>query len=681
MIRLRLVLGIVLGWITALNCFAIAPVWRWSNPTPHGAHIFALASKGSTIVQVGEYGQAYTSDDLEMWRPLATGVTNMLRSAVWFGPRLIITGSEGLVLYSDNLNFFFPINLGTSDWLEGVASSGSRLTAVGDNGGIYTSTDGTTWQRLTDAAEWLRSVAYGNGVFVAVGDAGYVTKSDDGLEWTAQNRLTTKDLNRVVFSGDRFWILGNEGAAFQSTTGTSWTPIDAGTTNDLFSAAYNGSDAVIVGRSELRTSSGSLDTWTSRTGDSPAPAPWTYYAAIWDGVQFLVGGRSGMFVEGFRPSGSSDLAWVSDSESSRNWLWASQRVGGVYIAAGEHGGIFTSVDGFRFDQEIVPAPATQEILEGLGGTSNVVVAVGTAGTILWSEGGFTNLVSTNSVGDLVTNQVNLLGLIWNQAASPTTNELQGVGVLGSTLIVTGGAGTILTADDPHLWLPRSSGVSVMLSSVATSPTRAVVTGDLGTVLTSDDGLVWSKRTSGVTNWIYQVRYLNGQFVAVGEDGLILTSPAGVVWTRRTSGTTRWLNGVTFESGNYYAVGSVGSVLQSPDAVTWTVLPPRTGKSLYDISGESGQLVTVGLEGAAMRARVIPWTTPVNFLALDLQTNTQAFLFSGEMDQRFILQRSLDLRRWVDIAPAEILDNSGSSLFYDAIIAGAQWFFRTVALPQ
>ena len=189
----RVPLGILLGWFATVVCFGAAPTWRWSNPVPHGAHIFGLASSGSTVVQVGENGQAYATDDLMQWRPLFTGVTNMLRSATWFNSRLLITGSEGIVLYSDGLNFFPSVRLNTTDWLEGVAASASVAVAVGDNGAIYRTADGTTWERQTDAAEWLRSVTYGNGKFVAVGDAGFVTSSANGQLWNGVRRLVPRD--------------------------------------------------------------------------------------------------------------------------------------------------------------------------------------------------------------------------------------------------------------------------------------------------------------------------------------------------------------------------------------------------------------------------------------------------------------------------------------------------------
>jgi hypothetical protein len=75
----------------------------------------------------------------------------------------------------------------------------------------------------------------------------------------------------------------------------------------------------------------------------------------------------------------------------------------------------------------------------------------------------------------------------------------------------------------------------------------------------------------------------------------------------------------------------------------------------------------------------PWTTPVNFLGLTLSTNTQAFLVRGELDQRFMIERSPDFASWMDNAPAEVLDPSGVSVFYDVISGGLQWFFRTRVL--
>lgn len=673
------VVALVFLWaiLLASSTTLAAPAWRWANPTPHGANIYGLASRGSLVVEVGEFGQVYTSDDLDTWSPQSTGVQNTLRSAVFFGSRLIITGSEGLILYADDITLFTPVSLGTSDWIEGVACSTNRLVAVGDHGAIYTSVDGANWQRLANASEWLRSVAYGGGKFVAVGDAGFVTTSPDGLTWTAAARPTSKDLNKVEWLNDRFWILGNSGLAMTSPSGTSWTDIPVGTTNDLFGAATDGSQWTVVGRSELRTSSPPFLLWTSQTGNSPSPPSWTYYKAIWDGSEFLVAGRSGMLVEGYRASGSATVGWYVNTDSPRNWLWSLSHAGGIYTACGEKGGIFTSVDGYRFDQEAVPAAAQSQIMEGVAGTTNILVAVGTAGTILWSPGGYKNVVSTNAAGQLETNQVTALGLSWNGiASSPTSNELEGIAVFNGGFIASGGQGTILTSPDGENWTLRNSGVSSMLSSVSASPTRAVISGDLGAILTSENGTSWTKRASGVTNWITQVAYLNGQFLGVGEAGLILTSPDGIVWTRRSSGVTAWMNASVYQDGNYYAVGGQGTVLKSADTLSWSLLEGATTKSFYGAAGDNGRLVLAGLEGSILRTRLIPWTTPVNFLNSGVETNAHVFLFEGELDQRFLLQRSSNFLDWSNIASLEILDNAGVLLNYQTIGRGNLWFYRT-----
>jgi len=164
-------------------------------------------------------------------------------------------------------------------------------------------------------------------------------------------------------------------------------------------------------------------------------------------------------------------------------------------------------------------------------------------------------------------------------------------------------------------------------------------------------------------------------VAVGEAGLILTSPDGVTWTRRTSGTTVWLNSVCYSDGTYYAVGSGGTILGSPDAVTWSLLPVSTTKSLYALASFNGQVLAAGVEGAVLRARVTPLATLVNFLSFARDAAAEVFLFSGELDQRFMLEKSQDLPTWMDGPEIEMLDDSGSQLFYQSVGRATDLIFQ------
>jgi hypothetical protein len=55
--------------------------WRWSNPAPHGGNVVDMAYSATLglAVQVAERGQIYTSDDLSLWLPRDSHVTNSLR--------------------------------------------------------------------------------------------------------------------------------------------------------------------------------------------------------------------------------------------------------------------------------------------------------------------------------------------------------------------------------------------------------------------------------------------------------------------------------------------------------------------------------------------------------------------------------------------------------------------------
>ena len=63
-----------------LHAIILPPIWRWSNPTPHGANVYDMAYIGGTYVQVGECGQIFTSDDAQTWVPRDSGTTLALRA-------------------------------------------------------------------------------------------------------------------------------------------------------------------------------------------------------------------------------------------------------------------------------------------------------------------------------------------------------------------------------------------------------------------------------------------------------------------------------------------------------------------------------------------------------------------------------------------------------------------------
>lgn len=663
-------------------------VWRWSNPTPHGNNIIDMAYTNGLWVQVAERGQIYTTEDWQTWIPRRSHTTNALRAVTFFNGHIVATGENGTVLYGHSVSDFQLLSLNTPDWLEGVAASPNLLVAVGDNAAIYASRDGTNWLRQSAPfTNWLRSVAFGTPAgasqFVAVGEAGLIASSTDGTNWQKRASLTTQNLNRVSWNNGQFWAVGDAGTTLISDSGVIWRAENSGATNALNATAGNAASRLVAGDAELRLFEGRSPWSNELDAAKPYPAPaWTYLSALWDGTSYLVAGRTGMLIEGFKTNATSSTIWLPFSDSVREWLWDVKRMPNLYLAVGDRATILTSLDGIQWDQELPPDSATNSIFLGVGGTTNLAVAVGNAGTIIYSREEFQAVTSTNANGTVTTNQVNALGIIWQSVSpNPTANDLQGVTAFGSLLVVTGGSGTILTSPDAATWTKRTAPVSSFLSSVEAYPGGLVAVGDRGVILHSDDSATWTLRPSGITNWIYRVRYLGGKLIAVGQNGTILTSEDGTKWTSQASGTSRWLNDVQLVGSTYLIVGTQGAVLTSPDAIQWTNVGTITQKSLYGAATFNGQFLAVGIEGVILRTQVTPFSTPIRFLDYPRNPAQNLFLFAGQRDQRFTLDRSTNLFEWVPGPPLEITDSSGTLLYLDeGTNAPSHQFFRAAPQP-
>jgi len=665
--------------------------WRWSNPLPHGNNIADMAYGDGFAIQVGDRGQIYTSEDLDLWIPRDAHTHKALRSVAVFGKRLIAVGEAGTIVYADDLTDFKVIDLSTTNWLEAVAASPNVLVAVGDNGAIYSSSDGAIWnKRVVSFSRWLRGVAFGAGRFIAVGEGGFIASSTNGAVWQTEVSGTTTDLNHAAWITDRFWITADGGKSFTNTLSNAWRSVNSGATNTLYKATGLDGLTLLAGDNELRVRDPGSGTWFNQFRAAiPAP-PWTYYTAVSQGNSVLVGGRTGVLIEGLHTNGSA-IVWQGPAPSARHWLWSVWRAPDFYVAVGDRATVLTSPNGYEWDVEFVPTALTNSIFLGVGGNSNLLVAVGNQGSLMISRNVRTNVVSTNAAGILITNSAGLFGVAWEEIAPPAQNDLQGVGASQDLIVISGGKGKIFSSSNGTTWDRQSTTTTNFLSGVAWFPEGWVAVGDLGTVLSSPDAVNWTRRPIGSTQWIYQVRYLNGLLIAVGQNGTILTSSNGIQWTARNSGTGEWLNDVAFVGTNYFVAGTRGTVLTSADATNWFSLGTITLKSLYGLAAANGQLISVGIEGIILRSQVVPVLTPVNVQSYNRSaaesgtgTNYNVFLFTGKTDQKFMIERSSDLSGtdWMPGAALELLDSTGTLIHVEAeTTEKPQEFFRTRLIPD
>ncbi len=680
---MKLLISILLATGFAASAVDFPLRWRWSNPEPHGGLVVDMAYSPARGlgVQVAGFGQIYTSNDLDLWLPRDCPTGCHLRAVAFFGSRILIVGADRTLLYADDVDDFQPGTLtggpATNYWLEAVTASPGLAVAAGDDGHILTSINGINWTHQNSGTNAdLLGAACGDNTFVVVGANGAILTSPNGTNWTRRNSLTTSDLNRVNFANHRFTAVGANGVTLSSiNNGTNWFPESSGATNTLQYAATGGTDRLLVGIHEVRLQDNLV--WSNELAKPNGPPDWSYYSAIGQTDFFLIAGQTGLQSEGYQVNGMPYF-WLTPHDSVRNWLWDVMRLPSFYVTAGDFGTIMTSGNGVDWTLELVPTLVTNTTFLGIGGTTNLLLAVGDSGTMIYSPNILTNIVITNATG-VITQTVSSLGVLWYKVPSqPTSYDLQGVGVLSNSLYVVAGArGVIFTSPNgTNGWVQPASNTTNLLSSVTDWPGGLIAVGKNGTLLRSPNGSQWTKVNLGLTNWLYRVRYLNQQLVVVGQGGKILTSADGLIWTPRTSGTTSSLYDVTFIQDTWFVIGLGGTVLTSSNLVNWTSRGTVTTKTFYGVATDSKQLVMVGLEGAILRSPVVRDLTPVNFLdyarlRIDLPPATyNIYLLGGQTDQRFTLDRRTNVvgSAWSTGPRLEIFDGSGT-LYYLETLTG------------
>ncbi len=269
---------------------------------------------------------------------------------------------------------------------------------------------------------------------------------------------------------------------------------------------------------------------------------------------------------------------ASRSEPLANWKWNnlpeadSFRVafgGGMFLALGESGAIYTSVDASAWKRQ---SSGTGRTLYDAVFSGDMFVAVGEGGSVI---------TSPDAVG-------------WTARFSGTDRTLRGVAYGGGVFAAVGDSGLILTSRDGVTWTPRDSGIPQTLNKISFGGETFVAVGVNGTLLTSPDGAVWTARDSGTTLHLEGVAHGKNTFVAVGET--ILTSPDGFVWTRRYLKTNHRLVGVAYGDGTFTAVADDGTFFTSTEGSEWAEESQGNRASLLAVSHGHTKFIAAGRKG-------------------------------------------------------------------------------------
>jgi hypothetical protein len=335
----------------------------------------------------------------------------------------------------------------------------------------------------------LRGLAYGNNYYALVGNSNTVYTATHN--YPIPGGVTTTDTTGTIHYGD------NNSGWIRSTL-----PSGVSTTN-YSGVVYNGSGFVALGEDGSTLYSSATSTWTLGTLATPVPVP-----VVWT-------------------AGTS----INASGNTMNAL----ALGGVYVAVGNGGKIFTSpgVTSSWTDVSGSPNPVTNENLYGVSYLNGIYIAVGAHGTLLTSPDGTNWTPKTSNANNHDLYQV-AFGL-----STYVTDSV-------SKYVAVGDAGTIIYSTDTTNWSPSNTGgVTQNLRTIcfgpaaqfigATTPlpnSQFIVAGAAGTVLYSSSGAdttpsSWTVSTTMPS--LVGANDLNSMvptdlIMAVGTAGTIVSAP-------------------------------------------------------------------------------------------------------------------------------------------------------------
>jgi hypothetical protein len=190
----------------------------------------------------------------------------------------------------------------------------------------------------------------------------------------------------------------------------------------------------------------------------------------------------------------------------------------VWIIIGNEGLVATSSDYSSWTRQSLGINATLRSIEYHDG---MFVAVGDAGTIIYSDDD---------------------GATWSINNSVTSNNLNTVKFINGSWFAVGSKGTVLTSLDGENWIAYYAGTNYTLRDITRSNNLYIAVGDKGIIVESTDGEVWAVRLSNQTSNIYSIADNPAEPVAVGDSGLVLVEANNFIvdWAVR---------GISFEMFN------------------------------------------------------------------------------------------------------------------------------------
>ena len=290
----------------------------WSNQTVGNSDLLGINYQNSTFVATGKNNKALYSADGTVWnRSLIDTFTAVTSN----GTNGWAITSWGDVYRATTTSFAYVSSVasGIENFTNIYHNGAGLFTVLTGSGGIYTSSNGSTWtSRSSGVSTGLNEVYYDGTTWVVVGDSGVILSSTNGTTFTSQTSGTSSNLLSIYKLSTTTWIaVGASGTVVTSPNVITWTTRSSGVTVDLRSinvADLGGGTykAIAVGQNGIGITSSDGITWatalngsaidptntTVTVGDlnqviyltftAPNAVTYSYYIAVGDNGQLLV---------------------------------------------------------------------------------------------------------------------------------------------------------------------------------------------------------------------------------------------------------------------------------------------------------------------------------------------------------------------------------------------------------
>lgn len=404
-------------------------------------------------------------------------------------------------------------------------------------------------------------------------------------------------------------LVGDRGQVYTSMDYEFWIPRESHTRRALRAVAFFGDRVVITGEQGIilharLAALDQIEVVDLGTED------WLEGLAIGGGVAVAVGDNGAIYTS------TNPASWARRPQSFNGWLRSVAYGAGTFVAVGESGFVGTSANGVTWTQR---NSGTTVDLNRVVWLTNRFVAVGNRGVILASADGtaWSSVTGSGTTNDL-----------WIAAGYYPVSSLV------SPLLMVGGDNDLRLLAN-WAWSDQTVAVRDFPApewsyySAFWDGSIFLVGGSAGLLLegfkpnpTTD--WVWVERNDALRPWLWDIGRIGSQYVAVGNYGTIMTSSDGAGWNLElapTGAVDKVLLGVGGRSGLVVAVGTGGTILTSENGVTWSlVTPPPVTNDLQGITYWQGRFFSTGGGGSVLSSsNGNSWTVRTNLGATFLSS--------------------------------------------------------------